>query len=109
MTGVADPSPTSPNDAVRQALRGGLGCRHADLLGLTTEERRRCEERTTAQAPGPGPKLNLDRDGAFAAGRNPEPYLARKPKNGCKLRAAGDATPAGDQGPAAGIGCAWAF
>jgi hypothetical protein len=105
--GAADHEP----DAVRQALRRGLGCRHAGLLGLTPEERRRCEDRAAAAGPAERapPRLDLDRDGAFAAGRNPEPYLARKPKNGCKLRAAGDTTPAGDQGPAAGVGCAWAF
>ncbi len=52
-------------------------------------------------------RLNLDPRGQYA--ENPEPYLVRMPKNGCKVRAAGDAGPMGQQGVAAGVTCAWSF
>jgi hypothetical protein len=90
--------------AVRRALRGLIGCRLADL---SDAERQRCEDRLGALEDRRGPKLNLDVRGAFA--RDPDPYLARKPKDGCKVRAGGDADPAGEQGAAIGIGCAWSF
>ena len=90
--------------AVRRALRGLIGCRLADL---TDEERQRCDERLAAVEDKIGRKLDLDTRGAFA--READPYLARRPKNGCKARAGGDADPAGEQGAAVGIGCAWAF
>jgi hypothetical protein len=101
---------------VGSVLRGLLGCRHAALLGLTSEERRRCEAQLAGGALGerarPAPKLNLDLHGDFAA--NPEPYLERRPKNGCKVRAGGDTAPGpggtpGRVGVASGIACAWSF
>jgi hypothetical protein len=96
---------------VRRALRGRLGCERADLHGLTPDERRACEARRMAEtARGRGeaaPKLDLDPRGAFA--RDDAPYLARKPKDGCKLMAGGRASPSGEDGPAAGIGCSFAF
>lgn len=96
-------------EGVRKVLRGMLGCDHAALAGLSPEERRRCEERL-ARAPGVTiPHLNLDKGGAFAAGQDLEPYLARRPKNGCKARAGGDTAPSGDKGAAAAIGCALSF
>lgn len=93
---------------VRQALRGLLGCRHAALAGLSPEERQRCQDRLGALAEQEASqKLNLDTRGVFA--RDPDPYLARKPKNGCKARAGGDVAPTGKHGAALGVGCAWAF
>lgn len=90
--------------AVRRALRGLIGCRLADL---TDEERQRCDERLAAAEDRIGRKLDLNPRGAFA--READPYLARRPKNGCKARAGGDADPAGKQGAAVGLSCAWAF
>lgn len=106
---VATPNgETAPAAGVRQALRGLLGCRHATLAGLSQEERERCQERLGAMVDQErGPKLDLDTRGAFA--RDPDPYLARKPKNGCKARAGGDVAPTGEHGAALGVGCAWAF
>ena len=108
--GLAAPS-TAPGPgeaaappAVRRALRGLIGCRLADR---TDEERQRCDERLAAVEDRIGRKLDLDPRGAFA--KETAPYLARRPKNGCKARAGGDADPAGEQGAAVGIGCAWAF
>ena len=98
---------TRRGEGVRQALRGRLGCEHADLMGLSEKERERCREQLAAGARGADVKLNLDRRGRFA--EDPEPYLARRPKNGCTVRAAGDQTPSGEVGAAAGVGCAWSF
>jgi hypothetical protein len=95
--------------AARQALRGLLGCEHAALAGLTSEERERCRERLGAEAgrAGGGGRLNLDPRGAFAT--DAEPYLARKPKKGCKPRAGGDVGAMGEIGAAGGVTCAWSF
>lgn len=105
------PPPAPDGEAgVRQALRGRLGCQHAALVDLSPEERRRCQESLAVASGRPdpaAPKLNLDRRGTFA--ENPEPYLSRRPKNGCKVRAAGTADPMGKEGPAAGVSCAWSF
>ena len=97
------PRPPAP-PALRRALRGLIGCGTADL---TQDERERCEARLAARDGRRAPKLNLDVHGDFD--RDPDPYLARRPKNGCKARAGGDVDPAGKQGAAIGLGCAWAF
>ena len=101
--------PGEGSGAVRQALRGLLGCEHAALAGLTSEERERCRERLGAEAGRAGGvgRLNLDPRGAFAT--DAEPYLARKPRNGCKPRAAGDVGAMGEIGAAGGVTCAWSF
>jgi hypothetical protein len=94
-------------------LRGALGCQNAALLQLTPEERERCRNKLVGSGDGRdelmGRKLNLDKKGAFARDADAEPYLARKPKNGCKPRAAGDVDPMGKVGSAAGIACALSF
>lgn len=96
---------------VRRVLRALLGCEHARLAALSAEERERClDQMTEAGANEPGSvfaRLNLDVRGAY--GKDPQPYLNRRPKKGCKARAAGDVTPAGQEGPTAGIDCAWSF
>ena len=97
------PRPPAPL-ALRRALRGLVGCGMADL---TEDERERCDARLSARDGRGPPKLNLDVNGDFD--RDPDPYLARRPKNGCKARAGGDVDSAGKQGAAIGLGCAWAF
>ena len=93
---------------MRKALRGLGACSLADMLALSPSERQACLDRL-AKAPGGGPMaLNLDRRG-YAAGKAQEPYLQRKPRNGCKIGAGGDTVPSGNQGVAAGIGCALSF
>jgi hypothetical protein len=101
--------PGEGSGAVRQALRGLLGCQHAALAGLTSEERERCRERLGAEAGRAGgvARLNLDPSGRFAT--DAVPYLARKPKNGCKLGAGGDVGAMGEIGAAGGVSCAWSF
>jgi hypothetical protein len=103
-------APSSEGEAasVRQALRGLGACSHADLSALSPSERQTCLDRL-AKAPGGGAMpLNLDRRG-YAAGKAQEPYLQRKPRNGCKIGAGGDTTPSGVQGVAGGVGCALSF
>ena len=101
------PVPQTPGDEasrLRSALRRGAGCEHADLLGLTAAERQACLDRL-AKAQGGGARLNFDLRGGYA--KNPQPFLERRPKNGCKARAGGDTAPMGEQGVASGIACAW--
>ena len=101
--------PSSPETdaagAARSALRAALGCEHADFLGLSTEERQRCQDRMRRASPPF--QVNLDPRGFYLV--NPEPYLTRKPKNGCKVRVAGDPGPAGQSGGAAGVACGLSF
>jgi hypothetical protein len=107
-SGMDEPTGGPPPVAVRPVLRGLLGCDHAALLGLTAEERRRCLDQLPGEARrAVAARLNLDLRGAF--GRPAEPYLARKPKKGCKPAAAGDVDPMGKEGPIAGLNCAWSF
>lgn len=94
----------APSPALRRALRGLIGCRMAEL---SNDERQRCEQRFAARDGAAAPRLNLDARGDFA--RERDPYLARRARQGCKARAGGDADPAGEQGAAIGVGCAWAF
>ena len=106
--GAVAQTPPGQAAGVRRALRGLGGCSHADLLALSPAERQVCLDRL-AKAPSGGPiALNLDRHGD-AAGKDQEPYLARKPRNGCKIGAGGDTTPSGVQGVAAGVACALSF
>ncbi len=103
--------PEADSAGVQRALRGLAGCRHADLARLTPDERRHCEARELAAAErlknGPAAKLNFDLNGRYA--ENPEAYLNRRPKNGCKARVGGDIAPMGEQGGAGGVTCALSF
>jgi hypothetical protein len=90
---------------VRQALRRLRGC---DRAQLTRDERERCEARRWV---GPAPvaaRLDLDPSRRYA--ENPEPFLSRRPTNGCRARATGDVDAMGDDGNArAGITCVKPF
>ncbi|HEY0649987.1 hypothetical protein [Phenylobacterium sp.] len=105
-----DARPATPNggdqaSGGQRVLRRLTGCDHPRLL--SAEERQACETRRWARA-APNPRLNLDLAGRYV--ENPEPYLVRKPKDGCKVRATGDVGPMGDSGHGrAGIGCAFSF
>jgi hypothetical protein len=114
-TGAQEPGalplrPTSEGEgaSVRQALRGLGGCSHAELLNLSPSERQVCGDRLAKAPTGGDLHLDLDRRG-YAASKAQEPYLQRKPKNGCKIGAGGDTTPSGVQGVAGGLGCALSF
>ena len=106
------PAPAGVNSAgfetARQVLQELSKCRDENLARLPPEERDRCVERARARDADAGaPRLNLDPAGRYA--ENPEPYLNRRPTNGCKPRAAGDVGPFGPQGARAGVGCGFSF
>lgn len=108
---VPAPAPLAVDEAAgAQALRGLLDCRPANLDRLTPDARERCERRLAgdpALRAASGPRLNLDASGRY--GRDDEPYLARRPKTGCKVRAAGGVDPMGRQGAVGGVACAIPF
>jgi len=108
-------APSTPGDAApgdaelaangRQALRGLRGCA---LAGLTREERERCEAQRWAGVAPVTKRLNLDPTGRFA--KNPEPFLSRRPKDGCRARLTGDVDPMGnDMNARAGVTCVVPF
>ncbi|HZZ87512.1 MAG TPA: hypothetical protein VFE13_04165 [Caulobacteraceae bacterium] len=97
--------PTSPDLAgLSRALHAVLGC---DQPHLTQGERIACGVKLAASRPTVPTALNLDPNGRYIS--DPEPYLNRMPKNGCKPRAAGRVTLFGKEGVAAGVTCAWSF
>lgn len=105
-TGGPADDPTSGNG--QRTLRGLASCGLADLARMSPEEREECQTRRWARTGAASPRLDLDPRGRYA--ENPEPYLTRRPKDGCRVRAAGDVDPMGDSGNArAGIGCALSF
>lgn len=98
---VLPPAGLAPG--VRRALRGLTGCDR-----LPRDERDACHDRLAATRQDDRPRLNLDPRGQFA--ENPEAYINRKPKNGCKLRAAGEAGAlVQNDGARAAFACAWDF
>lgn len=103
------PAQADAAGAVRPLLRSALGCEHADFLGLSPEERRRCQEKIANRRDSAELAFNLDPRGLYDRDPNQEPYLVRKPKNGCKVRAAGDHAPMGQSGAAAGVSCGKTF
>ena len=89
------------------ALRKWVGCAQPGAPWMTDADRAACAVRLAVNRPTTPTPLNLDPLGRYVS--NPEPYLTRMPKNGCKVRAAGDAGPMGQQGVAAGVSCALSF
>lgn len=102
---VVAPWPSAPG--VGAALRKWVGCANPDSRWMSEADRAACAERLAENRPTAPTLLNLDPHGRYVS--NPEPYLTRMPKNGCKVRAAGDAGPMGQQGVAAGVSCAVSF
>lgn len=104
----AAPALAPPNEAdaanLSRVLHGLFGC---NLPHPTDAERAACGELLAANRPAIATALDLDPHGRYVS--NPEPYLTRMPKNGCKVRAAGHATSFGKEGLAAGVTCAWSF
>jgi hypothetical protein len=105
LAGVPAPVVRGSAGGVQAALRGLMA--GGGGVAQTPEERRRCDARLAEGRGAAGPRLNLDVRGAFA--EETTPYLARKPKKGCKVGAGGDVDPMGKVGAAAGLNCAWAF
>jgi hypothetical protein len=87
----------------RPALRGLRGC---DLA--TREARERCEVERWSRAAPVAPRLNLDPSGRYA--KDPEPFLLRRPKDGCRARMGGDVDARGDDSNVrAGVTCVVPF
>ena len=106
------PSPAEEDaaGAARATLRSALGCAHADFLGLSPEERQHCQEKAAGTRKSAAAlALNLDPRGLYVRDPDAEPWLVRKPRNGCKVRATGDHGPMGEQGVAAGMTCGKTF
>ena len=102
---IAPPGDGGVAGRAQQALQGLGGCERA---GLSREDRERCETRRWASADAPATRLNLDPSGRYV--EDTEPFLARRPKKGCRVRAAGDTNAMGDSGNArAGFTCVVPF
>jgi hypothetical protein len=89
---TALPAPGVP-PGLSQALRRTLGCAQAEYYGLTPSERDECRRRAAelarAGADGPSYGLAPEKQAAFAAEARradflQEPFLAERPKKGCK-------------------------
>lgn len=104
------PSGAAPGEAEGAAkgllaLRGLRGC---DLARLTPQDRERCEAERWARVAPVTARLNLDPTGRYA--KNPEPFLSRRPKDGCRARLTGDVDPMGnDMNARAGVTCVVPF
>jgi hypothetical protein len=90
----------------RQTLESLGGC---ERVGLNREARERCETQRWASAKeSAAPRINLDRAGRYA--ESSESFLSRRPTQGCRMRATGDADPMGDSGGVrAGFTCVVPF
>jgi hypothetical protein len=87
------PAPPAPPSGLAAALRRSLGCGHADFVGLTSEERRRCRDQLAAYPNGVEERADFHLDprklAIFDAGAKrdrflQEPFLAERPKKGCR-------------------------
>lgn len=97
--------PPSEADVAAKALRGLRACDRAEL---TRQEREDCEAQRWAKAAPVTARLNLDLSGRYA--KNPEPFLLRRPKNGCRARMGGDVDAMGDDSNVrAGVTCVKPF
>ena len=102
---IAPPGDGALAGRAQQALQGLGGCERA---GLSREDQERCETRRWASADAPAKRLNLDPSGRYV--EDTEPFLSRRPKKGCRVRAAGDTNAMGDSGNArAGFTCVVPF
>lgn len=115
LPGAAPPAPFATGEAqagpAGHALRGLLDCRPSNLHRLPAKARERCERKLAGdpalRTASAGPRLNLDPSGRYV--REEEPYLARRPKKGCKVRTAGDVDAMGEHGAAGGVACVIPF
>jgi hypothetical protein len=106
---VETPAPSIADaEQLRGVLRGLLGCDRPALL--KEEERRACDQRAARPAMALS-TVNPDNLARYVAAQNREPFLAKKPHNGCVLRVGDQDQGATSQGGsiAAGIACAWSF
>lgn len=116
---VPPPAPAEVAAAanLQRALRGAMGCGHAEMLGLSAAEQRRCrDQQAQGLEPRPGqPSFGMDprKRAAFAAeAREREPFLIQTPKDNCKVRVAQQDVGQGSGAThdwTAGLGCAKSF
>jgi len=120
-TSPAAPAVSAAAPGLASALRRHIGCEDADFVQLRPEERQYCRDRlaaatdraleTASLGVAPGKRAIFD----LAARRDhllQEPFLAEKPKNGCRPRVAADnpATSAPNpQGVTFGVSCGVQF
>jgi hypothetical protein len=119
---AAAPQPEeAPMPPIGRALRAGLGCDLTDVVQLTANERRRCEDRLTANeggprvyaAVGPAQQAYFDANAKRALWWQ-QPFLATDPKNGCRPKVTNQqAGIPGGRGPTSDwrvtMGCAVSF
>ena len=88
-----EPSVPPIPPGLSQALRRSLGCTRADYYGLTSSEREECQRRAAelarAGTAGPYYGLSPEKQAAFDAAAKradflQQPFLAERPKKGCK-------------------------
>jgi len=106
---VETPAPSVADaEQLRGVLRGLLGCERPALL--KEGERRACDQRASRPAMALS-TVDPDNRARYVAAQNREPFLARKPHNGCVLRVGDQDEGTTSQGGsiAAGIACAWSF
>jgi hypothetical protein len=89
---IVPPVPGLP-PGLSRALRHSFGCAQADYYGMTASEREECELRSAklagAGTEGPSYGLAPEKQAAFEAEARranflQEPFLAERPKKGCK-------------------------
>jgi hypothetical protein len=106
---VETPEPSIANaEQLRGVLRGLLGCDRPATL--KEDERRACDQRASRPAMALS-TVDPDNRARYVAAQNREPFLAKKPHNGCVLRVGDQDEGTTSQGGsiAAGIACAWSF
>ena len=102
-------SPAGTAVAPAPNLRLSDGC---DLQRLTAAERRACERQQLAEASRKARPLQVTEDlsqGGRFAPRETLPYLARDPKNGCKVKTGGGSGVGMKDPMAAGVACKFSF
>jgi hypothetical protein len=124
---VAAPSPIAtpvggpgavppPPSGLVAGLRGSVGCANAARIGLSADERARCERRFAGAAESGGRTFETDAAKVLAFEEAGGPlrgdFIARRPKTGCRIRASPEviaAPQAGRAGVTAGVTCVFRF
>jgi len=117
----AAPATPAANADLAAALRRGLGCDHADFMALTPAEREHCRDRLAAATERASETASLGvepgKRAIFEAAAERDrflqhPFLAEKPKKGCRPRVAADnpaSSAPGPQGVTFGVSCGVQF
>jgi len=108
-TAAASPQPSRiGQDDIAARVRQAIGARDCNRPGLSREGREQCETQRWAGLAPSRIRPNLDPNRRYI--EDPTPYLVRRPKDGCRIRATGDEGPLGDDSNArAGVTCVVPF